>query len=167
MKMMEVKEKAKMLGVKPGKMKKVDLILAIQSKEGNFPCFQTGLDSCNQFNCCWRSDCLPGSITGKKEESKREEYLKKLKDELEEFTGKIHGLKVKAKTMVGKSKVESLEEIKKLEKKCEEEIKQKMHELTEAGEDIWQPIKRRIDSSWKDLRKAFNKALSRFGSMKH
>lgn len=167
MKMMEVKEKAKRLGLKPGKMKKVDLIRAIQSKEGNFPCFQTGLDSCNQFDCCWKSDCLPAKTIEKDEENKRETYLKKVKVELEEFNYKIDGLKEKAKTMVGKSKTEALEEIKRLEKKCEEEIKQKMHELTEAGEDIWQPLKKRIDSSWKDLKKAFKKTLSRFGSMKH
>ena len=167
MKMMEVKEKAKRLGLKPGKMKKVDLIHAIQSKEGNFPCFLTGLDSCNQFDCCWRSDCLPAKTMQKDEANKRETYLKKVKVELKEFNSKIDGLKEKAKTMVGKSKAEALEGIKRLEKKCEEEIKQKMHELTEAGEDIWQPLKKRIDSSWKDLRKAFKKTLSRFGSMKH
>ncbi|MCK5341674.1 MAG: hypothetical protein KAJ60_11390, partial [Desulfobulbaceae bacterium] len=59
MKMAEVKEKAKALGMDPGKMKQADLIREIQSTEGNFPCFQTGLVSCDQFLCCWRGDCMP------------------------------------------------------------------------------------------------------------
>ena len=58
MNMQEVREKAKMLGLKTGGMKKVDLIHLIQSKEGNVPCFQTGIESCEQMDCCWRDDCL-------------------------------------------------------------------------------------------------------------
>jgi hypothetical protein len=58
MKMQEVREKAKALGLKTFGMKKVDLIRVIQSKEGNTPCFQTFVDSCEQSNCCWRSMCL-------------------------------------------------------------------------------------------------------------
>ena len=58
MKMMEVKEKAKMLGVKPRKMKKSDLIKSIQLHEGNDMCFGSGYAHCSQMECCWRSDCL-------------------------------------------------------------------------------------------------------------
>jgi hypothetical protein len=57
MKMQEVREKAKTLGLKTGGMKKIDLILAIQSKEGNTPCFKTEVNDCDQTDCCWRSDC--------------------------------------------------------------------------------------------------------------
>ena len=58
MKMTDVKRKAKELGVKSGKMRKADLIRSIQAKEGNSLCFQIGLDSCDQTNCCWRTDCV-------------------------------------------------------------------------------------------------------------
>ena len=58
MKMTEVKEKAKTIGLKSGKMKKADLIQAIQAKEGNSPCFGTGMDNCDQPACCWKDDCL-------------------------------------------------------------------------------------------------------------
>jgi hypothetical protein len=68
--------------------------------------------------------------------------------------------------MVGKAKAEALEEIKSLEKKSEVEIKQKMHKLAEASEDVWQTTKKKIDSSWKDLRESFKKALSRHSSEK-
>jgi hypothetical protein len=161
MKMQEVREKAKKLGLKTGGMKKVDLIRAIQEEEGNTPCFKTGIESCDQTDCCWRSDCLPEKSAERKETSKKTTYLIKVKAELEEFNEKIDGLKDKAKRMVGKTKTEALEEIKKLEKKSEEEIKQKMHKLAEASEEVWQDTKKRIEKSWKDLRKALKKTMSR------
>lgn len=58
MNMTTVKKKAQALGIKAGKMRKVELIREIQSKEGNFPCFQTANNSCDQMECCWREDCL-------------------------------------------------------------------------------------------------------------
>ena len=61
MKMQEVREKAKALGLKTGGMKKVDLIRAIQSEEGNTPCFQTEVNDCDQVDCSWRNDC-PGWV---------------------------------------------------------------------------------------------------------
>ena len=58
MKMQEVREKAKEFGLKTGRMKKVDLIRAIQSEEGNTPCFKTADTSCDQADCLWKNDCL-------------------------------------------------------------------------------------------------------------
>lgn len=43
------------------RLRKPDLIRAIQSREGNQPCF--GVEwrfSCSQLDCCWREDCLAG-----------------------------------------------------------------------------------------------------------
>lgn len=59
MNMKQVRKKAVMMGIKPRKMKKTHLIHAIQTEEGNSPCFLTENDSCEQTDCCWRSDCLP------------------------------------------------------------------------------------------------------------
>ncbi|MBU3983863.1 MAG: hypothetical protein KJ985_10425, partial [Proteobacteria bacterium] len=39
------------------KMLKMDLIRAIQVKEGNTPCFQSGVTACPQTGCCWWGDC--------------------------------------------------------------------------------------------------------------
>ena len=58
MNMVEIKEKATTLDIKPGKMKKADLIRSIQKKEGNFECFDTAEDFCDQDECCWQDDCL-------------------------------------------------------------------------------------------------------------
>lgn len=55
----DVRAKAKEMGIQLGnKMKKADMIRTIQIAEGNNPCFQTGVTSCDQVNCCWRSDCM-------------------------------------------------------------------------------------------------------------
>jgi len=58
MKMTEIKKIAKDMGIKPGKMRKAELIRAIQQQEGNFPCFMTAEGHCDQMDCCWRDDCL-------------------------------------------------------------------------------------------------------------
>lgn len=58
MKMQDLKEIAKKHGVKAGKMRKTDLVLAIQKAEGNCECFATPyVSECNQVNCLWRADC--------------------------------------------------------------------------------------------------------------
>ncbi|MBN2808403.1 MAG: SAP domain-containing protein [Deltaproteobacteria bacterium] len=63
MKMQEIREKARMADMKPGKLNKTDLIRAIQIKEGNPACFATGRIFCDQDECCWRADCLPASTS--------------------------------------------------------------------------------------------------------
>lgn len=53
-----IKAIAKERGVKPGKLKKVDLIRSIQLAEDNPQCFSTGFSNqCGQEQCMWRSDC--------------------------------------------------------------------------------------------------------------
>jgi hypothetical protein len=59
MKMQEVREKAKVLGLKKTfGLSKAELIRQIQMAEGNFDCFGTAKDFCDQFQCCFREDCL-------------------------------------------------------------------------------------------------------------
>ena len=54
----EIKNRARKLGIIPGKLKKDELILSIQKAEGNTPCFGTGTEACPYLNCCWRHDCI-------------------------------------------------------------------------------------------------------------
>jgi len=55
----ELNEKARNLGIKPKiGIKREVLIRAIQTAEGNFPCFGTAKDYCDQMSCRWREDCL-------------------------------------------------------------------------------------------------------------
>ena len=58
MKLEEIKELAKQHNIKAGKMKKVDLVRAIQLAEQNDSCFETGaVSECGQDSCTWREDC--------------------------------------------------------------------------------------------------------------
>jgi hypothetical protein len=58
MKMEEIKTKAKTMHIRVGRMKKAELIRAIQLQEGNTPCYQTEQPLCSQESCLWRDDCL-------------------------------------------------------------------------------------------------------------
>lgn len=58
MTMPQIRTKAKSLGIKPGKMNKTSLIHAIQTAEGNSPCFGTAQGYCPYSDCCFMHDCL-------------------------------------------------------------------------------------------------------------
>ncbi|MCI5212414.1 MAG: hypothetical protein D3910_27350 [Candidatus Electrothrix sp. ATG2] len=115
MKMKKIRQKAEELGLDAANMKKKDLIRAIQVAEGNFPCFRTENDSCDQINCCWRRDCLP---PGWREGA----HLEHVKVELESIMEDIDELKIKTIKMVGKNKSDVLKEFKRLEKQGEKEV---------------------------------------------
>ena len=68
--MKEVQEMARRMGVKPrGKTKPV-LIREIQRAEGNFDCFGSAVDYCDQSMCSFYEDCLdhhkPQTLKGHK-----------------------------------------------------------------------------------------------------
>ncbi len=54
----ELKKMAKGLGVKPGNLKKPDLIRSIQIAEGNFDCYGKAEGDCDQKDCLFRADCF-------------------------------------------------------------------------------------------------------------
>jgi hypothetical protein len=58
----KVREMAKRMNLDPGSRDKKELIRFIQEQEGNIPCFKTSQPSCDQYDCCWRSDCKPGEM---------------------------------------------------------------------------------------------------------
>ena len=59
MKLDDVKKIAEQTGIKPGKLRKAELIRTIQQAEGNIPCYGTdSSSSCGQPECCWRDDCI-------------------------------------------------------------------------------------------------------------
>jgi hypothetical protein len=59
MKIQEIRGKAKALALKNTfGLSKAELIRRIQKGEGNFDCFGTAKDYCDQFECCFREDCL-------------------------------------------------------------------------------------------------------------
>jgi hypothetical protein len=54
----ELQKMAKELGIKTTGLKKVEMIKAIQRAEGNFDCFGTAGNYCDQMSCLFRQDCL-------------------------------------------------------------------------------------------------------------
>ena len=58
MTMARIRERAELLGIQPGKMKKDELITAIQAAEGNYTCYGWSNQTCDQVYCCWREDCF-------------------------------------------------------------------------------------------------------------
>ncbi len=56
--MQQIRTKARGLGITPGKMKKVDLVHAIQTAEGNVPCYGRSGGQCPYIDCCFMDDCL-------------------------------------------------------------------------------------------------------------
>lgn len=60
-KIQEVRERARKMGIKPGKKTKTELIRSIQETEGNPHCFHTdAFSSCREVGCCWRLECGRG-----------------------------------------------------------------------------------------------------------
>jgi hypothetical protein len=58
MKLEEIKKIAQQHNIKVGKMKKAELVRAIQQAENNDVCFETGQAAvCGQEHCMWREDC--------------------------------------------------------------------------------------------------------------
>lgn len=55
----EIKEIAAQHGVKAGKLRKGDLIRAIQEAEGNPACFESDKSiTCGEKSCLWKEDCV-------------------------------------------------------------------------------------------------------------
>lgn len=161
MNMTDIKAKAKELGVQIGKLGKEDLIKAIQTKEGNFPCFGTAKEYCSEKLCAWREACLPAKKSSKGWEKKKQEYSKKMTTELDKLKKQLADLEAKATKLVGAGKKEAQDEIAKL-KEMMATVKAKSQKLSAAGDDAWEIAKKGIDEAWKDLSKAFKKAVKKF-----
>ena len=59
MRFQDIKKMAKDMDIYTYRMKKTDIIRAIQRAENNVECYGTDrVDSCQEQSCLWRSDCL-------------------------------------------------------------------------------------------------------------
>lgn len=161
MNMTEIKAKAKDLGIKIGKMGKADLIRTIQTKEGNFPCFETAKDFCSQKACSWREACLPSKKTMKDREKKKTTYTKKITTKHKELKKQLADLEKKATKMVGKGKTEALDDIKKI-KTMMVSFTKKIKGISTTSEEAWTIAKKGLDDAWDDLSNAFKKAAKKF-----
>lgn len=165
MNMTEIRETAKGMGVTMGKLGKRDLIRAIQTKEGNFPCFETAEKYCSEMACRWREACLPvkkkTEKTMKAWEKEKKSYAKKMTTALKDFKKQLSDLENKAKKMMGEGKKEALAEIKTFEKKMAA-VQKKSANLVATSEDAWKIARKGVDDAWDDLSKGFKKAAKKF-----
>jgi hypothetical protein len=59
MKIQQIREIARGLGIDAGSLDKAHLVRLIQLNEGNFDCFATASEGvCDQYGCAWRDDCF-------------------------------------------------------------------------------------------------------------
>jgi hypothetical protein len=56
--MNEIRVIAKSLGINSFGKNKAELIKEIQRKQGNFDCYGSATEYCDQLNCLFRSSCL-------------------------------------------------------------------------------------------------------------
>ena len=59
--MQTIRNIAKERGLKSSRLNKAALIRTIQLDEGNFDCFGSIVDYCDQQQCSWRDDCVASS----------------------------------------------------------------------------------------------------------
>jgi hypothetical protein len=65
-KMQEIRAMAKKMGINSFAKTKAELIREIQRKEGNFDCYGTAQDFCDQEACSFRASCLEDEKPAKK-----------------------------------------------------------------------------------------------------
>ena len=69
MRFQDIRKMAKSMDVNTYGMKKTDVIHAIQEAENNIECYGTErVDSCDEQECLWRSDCL--TLNNRKDDQK-------------------------------------------------------------------------------------------------
>ncbi len=93
--------------------------------------------------------------------SKREEYQKKLENQLSELSAEIAKLKEKAEKAGSEFKKDfggHLEQI----KDKQADARQKLEELRETSGEAWEELREGLDKSWESLSTAIKNAAARF-----
>lgn len=93
--------------------------------------------------------------------SKKDEYLKKMEAQIDEWSLDIDRLKAHAEKAEAEVKIKYLEDVQQLRER-QTAAKKKLSELHAAGEDAWDDVKTGIESSWAELKKGIESATSRF-----
>ncbi|MGA9176453.1 MAG: hypothetical protein WBZ05_04345 [Desulfobacterales bacterium] len=95
----------------------------------------------------------------------KDSYLKKMKEKFDDLNYKwnIERNKLEAKTQQAKVEVkEKFEEKLKTLQERREQMRQKLDQIDNAGEEAWRDIKKGVDSAWQSLNEAIKKARSHF-----
>lgn len=91
----------------------------------------------------------------------RDEYMQKLKAQLDEWNAEARKWEAKAKEAQSHMKAEYEKQLAALNARRDEALEQ-MKRLQGASADAWQDVMRGADEAWKNMHDAFNKARSHF-----
>lgn len=93
--------------------------------------------------------------------SKKEAYEQKFQAQLDEWSAEIDKLKAKADRADADAEIAYRQEVDKLRAR-QGEMKQKLHDLKESGDDAWDDIVAGVESAQDALGNALRSAQSRF-----
>jgi lipid II:glycine glycyltransferase (peptidoglycan interpeptide bridge formation enzyme) len=91
----------------------------------------------------------------------REEYVQKLKTQLDQWNAEAAKWEAKAKTAQATMKQEYEKQLGTLNSRRDEALYQ-LKLLQGASNDAWQDMMRGADQAWKNMHEAFNRARSHF-----
>jgi hypothetical protein len=93
--------------------------------------------------------------------SEREQYIEKVKAQLDQWNAEIDKLQAKADEAEADAKIEYEKQINELRAQ-RDEAEAKAKELQETSNDAWADMKAGFDRAWDSLSNAFANAMSRF-----
>ena len=91
----------------------------------------------------------------------KDAYDQRLEAQMAEWQAKIDLLKARAERSEAENRIAYHEQVEALQQR-REEIKAKLEELRDSGEDAWADIRSGTESAWKALDAAISRALQRF-----
>jgi len=92
----------------------------------------------------------------------RDEYVQKLKTQLDGWNAEAAKWEAKAKTAQDETKAEYERQLELFHQRRDEGMK-KMKEIQAASSEAWMDMMRGADDAWKRMQDAFNQARSKFG----
>lgn len=91
----------------------------------------------------------------------REEFIQKMKAQLDQWSIEIDRLSARAETAQAEAKLKYRAQIEAI-KQQREAAKLKLHELQASSEDAWDSVRESMESGWESITKAIKDAMSRF-----
>lgn len=92
---------------------------------------------------------------------KKKAYVEKMEAQLKEWGGEIDVLRAKGEKSKAEAKIAYLKQIEELKKK-QGSVKKNLRELRGSGDEAWEDFKGGVEDAVKDLKRALNRAASRF-----
>ena len=92
----------------------------------------------------------------------RDEYVQKLKSQLDQWNAEAAIWEAKAKVAESEMKAQYERQLAQFHRQREEGMR-KMQEIQAAGSEAWIDLMRGADDAWKRMQEAFNQARSKFG----